>query len=260
MNFKQKYGDWALITGASSGIGKEFAKQLAQRGLNVVLVARRIDKLKQLADEIVKNYNVQAKIVQADLTKPDFLTKIKEVTNDLEIGLLVSNAGMMYIGNYFDNTPENEIKMIDLNIKAPAILTHYFGQQMIKRKRGGIIYTASMLGFMGTPYSSAYAGTKAHEIVKAEGLAYELKPNGVDVLVLNPGLTQTEMTSKNDFSKMPMKLMKPELVAKSAINAIGKRTMVTPGFMNNMMNWMSKHIMSRKMNTKMFGGFMKKTF
>ena len=260
MDFKEKYGPWALITGASSGIGEEFAKQLAQKGLNVVLVARRIDRLKRLAKEIENTFKVNAEVVQADLTKADFLTGIKKVTDGWEVGLLVSNAGMMYIGNYFENSIENELKMIDLNIKAPAILTHHFGQRMIKRKKGGIIYTASMLGFIGTPYSSAYAGTKAQEIVKAEGLAYELKSKGIDILVLNPGLTKTEMTANNDFSGMPMKLMNPDLVAKSAIDGIGKKTLVTPGFMNNMMNWMSKHLMSRKMNTKMFGGFMKKTF
>jgi len=260
MNFKEKYGSWSLVTGASSGIGTEFAKQLAKKGLNIVLVARRTERLNRLANSIEKNYNVKTVSISVDLLKSNFLSEIRKVTDKLDIGLLVSNAGMMYVGNHFDNSIENELKMIDLNIKVPAILTHHFTQKMIERKKGGIIYTASMLGFMGTPYASTYAGTKAHEIVKAEGLAYELKSKGIDVLALNPGLTKTEMTSSNDFSGMPMKLMNPAPVAKSAINALGKKTLVTPGFMNNMMNWISKRIMSRKMNSKMFGGFMKKTF
>ncbi len=260
MKFKEKYGQYALITGASSGIGEEFAKQLAQKGLNLVLIARRKDKLEKLSNELETKHKIRAIPLAVDLLSENFLDEIKKVTDPLEIGLLVSNAGMMYIGNYMENSLENDLKMIDLNIKVPAILTHHFVQLMVDRKRGGIIYTASMLGYMGTPFASTYAGTKAHEIVKGEGLAHELKPKGIDVLVLNPGLTETEMTSKNDFSGMPMKLMKPDIVAKTAIDALGKKVLVTPGFMNNMMNWVSKRLMSRKMNTKMFGMFMKKTF
>ncbi len=260
MNFKEKYGQYALITGASSGIGEEFAKQLAEKGLNLILVARRKEKLEKLSKKLEERHKIKAIVVVADLLSGNFLDEITQVTDSLEVGLLVSNAGMMYIGNYLDNSLENDLKMIDLNIKVPAILTHHFVQKMVERKKGGIIYTASLLGYMGTPFASTYAGTKAHEIVKGEGLAYELKPKGIDVLVLNPGLTETEMTSNNDFSGMPMKLMKPNLVAKSAIDALGKKVLVTPGFMNNMMIWMTKRMMSRKMNTKMFGMFMKKTF
>ena len=260
MNFKEKYGQYALITGASSGIGEAFAKQLAKKGLDLILVARRKERLEKLSSELEEKYKIKAIALAVDLLSNDFLHEIREVTDPLKVGLLVSNAGMMYIGNYLDNSLENDLRMIDLNVKVPAILTHHFVQKMIERRRGGIIYTASILGFMGTPFSSIYAGTKAHEIVKGEGLAYELKPKGIDVLVLNPGLTETEMTSGNDFSAMPMKLMKPDLVAKSAIDALGKKVLVTPGFMNNILIWMSKRIMSRKMNTKMFGTLMEKTF
>lgn len=260
MEYKQNYGPWALITGASSGIGAEFARQLAEKELNLILVARRADRLEELANELELKNGIQAIPLGVDLLSNDFLIEIRKITDSLKVGLLVSNAGAMYVGNHFENTIEDELRMIDLNIKAPAILTHHFVQKMIERKRGGVIYTGSMLGFMGTPYATTYAATKAHEIVKTEGLAYELKPKGIDVLGLNPGLTKTEMTSNNDFSGMPMELMQPTPVAKAAIDALGKKVLVTPGFMNNMMNWMSKRVMSRKMNTKMFGGFMKKTF
>ncbi len=260
MKFKEKYGQYALITGASSGIGVEFANQLAEKGLNVILVARRQERLEKLSNELEEKYGIKAVALAVDLLSGNFMDEVKKATDPLDVGLLVSNAGMMYIGNYLDSSLEDDLKMIDLNIKAPAILTHHFVRKMVERKKGGIIYTASMLGYIGTPFASTYAGTKAHEIVKGEGLAYELGPKGIDVLVLNPGLTETEMTSNNDFSGMPMKLMKPDLVAKSAIDALGKRTLVTPGFMNNVMVWMAKRVMSRKMNTKMFGMFMKKSF
>ena len=258
MNYNEKYGPWALVTGASSGIGAEFAQQLGEKGLNLVLVARRKDRLDLLAKEIEHKSKVQVHSVSVDLLSDNFLDKIREVTDTLDIGLLVNNAGMLSIGNYLDSPIEVDLQMIDLNIKVPAILTHHFAAKMVDRKKGGIIFTASMLGLMGTPYAAVYAGTKAHEIVKTEGLAYELKPKGVDVLVLNPGLTETEMTEKNDFSAMPMKLMKPAPVAKAALDGLGKKVMVTPGVMNNVMNFMSKRLMSRQMNTNMFGGFMQK--
>ncbi len=260
MNFQEKYGRYALVTGASSGIGVEFARQLAAKKLNLVLVARRKERLDNLARELQDQYRVEVKTIAVDLTANDFMATIAKTTATLEVGLLVSNAGMMYIGNYLDNPLAADLQMIDLNIKAPAILTHHFAKKMVGRKKGGLIYTASMLGYMGTPYATTYAGTKAHEIVKGEGLAYELKDKGIDVLVLNPGLTDTEMTADNDFSVMPMKLMRPDIVARTAVEALGRKVLVTPGMMNRMMVGMSKRMMSRQMNTKMFGKLMQKTF
>ena len=258
MNYQEKYGPWALITGASSGIGEEFARQLAEKGLNLVLLARREDRLAKIAGELTEHHQIEVKTIVVDLLSENFLETIRQTTDPLEIGLLINNAGMLYIGKYLDNSINNDLNMIDLNIKVPAILTHHFTKGMVNRKKGGIIFTASMLGFMGTPFASTYAGTKAHEIVKTEGLAYELKPKGIDVLALNPGLTETEMTDVYDFSAMPMKLMKSAPVAKAALDALGKKVLVTPGRMNNIMNWLSKRIMSRKLNTQMFGGYMEK--
>ena len=181
MNYNEKYGPCALITGASSGIGAEFAQQLGEKGLNLVLVARRKDRLEKVANQIEQKNKVKVRTLSVDLLSANFLEEIRMVTDDLEIGLLVNNAGMLSIGNYLDSPIDNDLQMIDLNIKVPAILTHHFVKKMVERKKGGIIFTASMLGFMGTPYAATYAGTKAHEIVKTEGLAYELKPKGIDV-------------------------------------------------------------------------------
>ena len=260
MKFKEKYGDFALITGASSGIGVEYAKQLAKKGLNLVLIARRLDRLEEVKHEIQEQNDVKIINIGLDLLSDGFLDSIRNITDELEVGLVINNAGIMYIGSYLDCSLEKELQMITLNIIVPTILTKHFVPKMIGRKKGGLIYTASMLGFTGTPYSTIYAATKAHEIVKGEGLAYELKPYNIDVLTVNPGLTDTEMTVNNDFSGMPMKLMKPSIVAKIAIGALGKKVLITPGWMNKTMNWMSKRIMSRNMNTSMFGMLMKKTF
>ena len=259
MNFKEKYGSWALITGASSGIGAEFAKQLGKKGLNLVLVARRKEQLKNLAASIQNEFNVIVKTISVDLTSKDFLDQICLTTDEINIGILVNNAGLWRMGEYLDISLSDELKMIDLNIKAPAILTHHFASRMKTQKKGGIINVASMLGYLGVPYSSAYAATKAYEIVKSEGMWYEFKKQGIDVLSLNPGLTKTEMISEYDFSHMPMKPSKPELVVKTALRSLGRKSQVIPGFFNSVLGVLSKRVMSRNMNTIIFGYLFGKT-
>lgn len=259
-NFKNKYGPWALITGASSGIGEDFASRLAAEGLNLVLAARRKDRLEALAQKLEKQFNIETKTIGVDLLQQDFLEPIKQVTDDLQIGLLVNNAGLWKINSYMETSLEDEFNMIDLNIKAPSILTHHFAKQMMRIGKGGIINVASLLAYVGVPYSAVYAATKAYELVKSESLWYELKQNGIDVLSLNPGLTKSEMTNGFDFSHMPMSLLKPEKVVRTALKALGKRSQVIPGGINRMLGFLSKRVMSRDMNTRMFGMLMGKTY
>lgn len=256
---KDKYGPWALITGASSGIGEEFSKQLAKVGLNLVLVARRKKQLDTIASLLKQTYSIEVKTISVDLTEKAFLNEIRKTTDVLNIGLLINNAGLWKMGKYVDIALEDELKMIDLNIKAPAILTHHFAPKMIINKKGGIINVASMLGYLGVPYSTVYAATKAFEVVKSEGLWYELKKLGVDVLALNPGLTKTAMIDDYDFSHMPMKPSSPKLVVRTALKALGKKSQVIPGTLNKILGTLSKRMMSRDMNTKMFGMLFGKT-
>ena len=259
-NFNQKYGSWALITGASSGIGEEFANHLAKKGLNLVLVARRKERLEKLARQLGSEYSIQVKTVKADLLQEGFLDEVRKTTDSLEIGLLVNNAGLWKMGEYLEISQEDEFRMIDLNIKAPSILTHHFAIKMSERKRGGIINVASLLAYVGVPYSAVYAATKAYELVKSETLWFELKQHGVDVLGLNPGFTESEMTNDFDLSHMPMSLLKPEKVARTAIKALGKKSQVIPGGMNKMLGFLFKRVMTRDMNTRMFGMLMGKTY
>lgn len=259
MNLKEKYGQWALITGASSGIGAEFAKQLGKAGLNLVLVARRKEQLEIVAKAIKKQYSVTIETVSVDLIEEAFLDKIRKTTDKLNIGLLINNAGLWKMGDYLDIALKDELNMIDLNIKAPAILTHHFASRMKTQKQGGIINVASMLGYLGVPYSAVYAATKAYEIVKSEGMWYELKKQGIDVLSLNPGLTKTEMITEYDFSHMPMTPSSPQLVVKTTLKSLGRKSQVIPGAFNKVLGVLSKRVMSRNMNTKMFGYLFGKT-
>ena len=257
-DFKRKYGPWALVTGASSGIGEEFAKQLGKAGLNLILVARRKNKLDQIKNRLENRSHIQVKTVGVDLVQDGFLDDIRKITDNLEIGLLVNNAGIWEMGEYLKIKIEDEIKMMNLNIKAPAILTHHYVPKMVERKKGGIINVASLLAYLGVPFSAAYAATKAYELVKGEGLWYELKKKGIDVLSLNPGITKTEMTTGFDFSHIPFSSMQPAIVAEAALRALGKRSQVIPGKFNKLLGILSKRVMTRNMNTNMFGILMGK--
>ena len=259
--FKQKFGPWALVTGASSGIGTEFARQLAAKGLNVAVAARRKERLESLIREIRSKHNVEAHAIAVDLTAPDYLDVIETQTNDLEIGLLVNNAGAGIPGAFLKQSLMARTNVVQLNVTAPMQLAHQFGQKMSQRKRGGILLVSSISGYMGTPYMSNYAATKAYLLTLGEGLNVELKPSGVDVTVLMPGPTRTEMAEAEgtDMSKIPMNWMDAGPVATAALQALGKKTVVVPGGMNKLMTFMMTRLMPRKSASGMFGGMMKKT-
>ena len=251
--FKDKYGPWALITGASSGIGAEFARQVAAQGLNLVLVARREERLRSLARALEAAHPIQVKIIPVDLTTTDFLPVIQQATDDLEIGLLVNNAGVMPTGRFLDQDLENELRQLDLNSRAPLILAHHFGRKMAERGRGGMLFLASMVAFQGTPSVAHYAATKAFDLVLAEGLHVELKEAGVDVLAVAPGFTATDLAGELDFSGSMIKPMPVEQVVHAALRALGRKAVVIPGRQNRLLYWMGKHLLPRSANTAIFG-------
>lgn len=160
--FFDKYGPWALITGASKGIGLEYSRQIAEKGLNVVLVARSENRLKQLAGSIETDYAVETKIVAVDLTEAAGIARLQEVTADLVIGLLVNNAGREDSGPFLQIPIDDALKTIDLNIKVPLQLTRHFAANMQVRKKGGILIMSSIVAFQGVPNIANYAASKAY--------------------------------------------------------------------------------------------------
>ena len=133
--FQQKFGPWALVTGASSGIGAEFCRQLAPKGINLVMVARRKERMEQLVGELRNKHDVQTKVIQADLSKNDFMQTLLPEISSLEIGLLVNNAGFGIRGAFLNSNLERELEMLNVNCRAPLILTHVIGRQMMQRKK-----------------------------------------------------------------------------------------------------------------------------
>ncbi len=254
--FKEKYGPWALVTGATSGIGAELTSQVAARGLNIVLVARKENELAERAASLQERYGIETKTISADLSTKEGIEKVKQ--SNVEIGLLVVAAGME-VNGAFEKTPlETELKLIQLNVITTLELTHHFSKSMIERGKGGILMVASLSGHMPNPYFSNYAGTKAYVLNLGASLYGEFKPKGVDISVLSPGLTNTPMVADNgmDWAKTPMKAMDPSIVAETGLNGLGKRFLSVPGGKNRMMAWMAKHMpleMQAKMNEKMIG-------
>ncbi|MEN8107747.1 MAG: SDR family oxidoreductase [Pseudomonadota bacterium] len=259
--FISKYGPWALITGANAGIGKAIANELASRGINIIGVARRRELLDQLQEELEEKHGIEVRTIPADLTDPETINKIVLVTCDLEIGLVVPNAGVEVSGEFINTSLEENDQMIRLNVQAPMQLAKTFGAKMARRGRGGILFISSLVGYQGVPLLANYAATKAYILTLGEALNTEMKKYGVDVTVLSPGLTVTDMSTNMpfDFSMIPMFFQQPEQVAVTGVKALGNKATVVPGLLNKFYAWENRFI-PRSMPVRLFGILMRRAF
>lgn len=251
-DFANRFGPWALITGASSGIGREFARQLAERGLNVILVARRAERLSELATELNALHGIDTRTIPIDLCYDGFLELIRAEVGDREIGLLVNSAGFAHTGPFLDMPLDDMTRMLNLNVRAPVWLTREYGPAMRARQRGGVIFLSSVAGFVGTPLWSLYSATKAFNLLLGEGLAAELRASGVDVMSLAPGATRTEffdVAGLGDERGMPVN----EVVA-GALARLGRSDVVISGLFNRG-GIFATRFLPRSINRAVFGRF-----
>lgn len=230
---KTKYGEWAIITGASSGIGLELATQLASAGLNLVINSRHLEKLQEIETQLKINTNIKIKIVASDISEADGIDKVIQATQGLNVGLLIASAGYGTSGRFIDSSIHSEVNMLKVNCEALLTLTHYYSQQFVQQKRGGIILMSSMVSFQGTPFAANYAATKAYVQSLAEALAVELKPYGVDVLAAAPGPVESGFSQRANM-KMSM-FMTPSQVGIPILKALGRKTTVLPGFLTKLL-------------------------
>ena len=253
-SLNEKYGSWALVTGASSGIGKELARQLAQKGLNVVLVARREKLLNELANELALKTLVKTRVIALDLSKDGAVRELYDAVSELDIGLVIPAAGVDEMGRFLDKEYSSIDSMLRLNIQIPTEIAHTFGRKLAARKRSGIILVSSLFGYQVIPNFAGYAASKAYILTLGETLNVELARQGVDVLVLSPGLTDTPFSQSMDInlSKLPMIAQSPETVARTALTSLGHKPTVVSGLLNKIYAWENRFI-PRSWPVKLFG-------
>ena len=247
-DFRGKYGPWGLVAGASVGLGAAFAEQLASRGLNLVLIARRMEPLKKLEEELKSRYKVDVRPVQMDLAAPDLIEELSPHTDDIDISLMVYDTAFHTIGPFLQQTLENHMRHIDVNCRGPLLLSYHFGNRMVQRGRGGIILMGSLSGFQGNPLLSHYAATKAYNIMLAEGLWYELRQHGVDVMVSVSGAVETPNyigSNPRKLSMMAPAPLKPADVARQSVAALGKAHTFVPGRAYRLASLVTRRLMTR---------------
>jgi short-subunit dehydrogenase len=256
MLFVEKYGPWALVAGASRGLGRSFARCLAKRGLHLVLVARTEKALAGLAVELESGYQVQTLPLPVDLSTPDGLERIAAATETIDVGLVVYNAALADTGPFLDRGRESLTRLVATNCAGPLFSCRHFGQKMAERGRGGIVLMSSMSGFQGTPYVAAYAASKAFNLVLAEGLWYELKSANVDVLACCPGPTATPGFNDSLQGKRPPvfpPVLSPQRVAERTLRNLGKRSVLVPSPANRMSYFLIQKLMPRQAGVRIMG-------
>ena len=253
---KKRFGPWALVTGASSGIGEEFARQIAASGIHVALVGRREPLLRTVGAECTRASGVQHRIIPLDLSEPDFLPVLADATRDLDMGLVVSNAGTGNPGEFLKHDRQLLHETLRLNTIAHLDITHHFGQKLGERRRGGIILVGALGAENGIPCMANDGGAKAYVHSLGEALHYEFKPLGVYVTVLAAGVTNTAVIDKFGLNPktMPMKPMSVEQCVSEGLSGLLKnRSRVVPGRLNRIMNALVPASLARKLLADLLG-------
>lgn len=261
-HLKAKYGPWAIVTGASSGIGREYAFELARNGLNVVLVARRRQVLNALAEVLCNLAKVEARVVAVDLSTSDAVSEIALRTFDLDIGLLVNNAGAAQYGSFLRDSFQFHAQVLNVNVVTPIALARYIGGRLCARRRGGIIFTSSTAAAL-IPYFATYASSKSCISNFAHLIGFEMRPFGVDVLCVEPGFVETEMgllmVRDIDIRRLShgVRPVSATRVAQEALGKLGVASILTPGWFPRMANAIVR-LLPVDVRLRLFGGQIRK--
>jgi short-subunit dehydrogenase len=253
----QRFGPWALITGASSGIGREFARQVAGNGINVVLVARRRDVLdNKVGPALAERHGVQYRAVRADLARPDAVAEIVAATGDIDVGLVISNAGDMLLGDLLADSHADLLAELRLNTEAHLSLIHHFGRPMAARGRGGLLLVSSTAALQPSPYSANYSAAKSYVMLLGEAVHRELATHGVHVSVLLPGATDTPMLHRfaGELSAVMRMAQAPQDCVSEGLTALRANNAVR---ISGRVNRVSTAMTTRGLRTRMFAGLSK---
>jgi short-subunit dehydrogenase len=250
--FARTYGPWAIVAGGSEGIGAAFAAEIARRGVNVVLVARRTEPLELTSARLRREHGVEVITVAADLASAGALDQITTAAVHLEIGLVVANAALAPHGSFLDTPPARLAGTVDLNCRASMLLARTFLPGMARSGHGGMIFVSSLAGMQGVAGLAAYAATKAYLITLGESLWAELRPAGVDVLTVCAGAVATPGYQQAARRQAPG-TTSPESVAASALLALGHGFRVVPGTVNRVSAFALQRLMPRQTAIAVFG-------
>ena len=236
-----KYGQWAIITGASSGIGKAFAYDVANQGMNVILVSNEKEQLDTICTEISEKFGVKALPCCVDLANQSCINDIAKLADRKEIGLLVNDASYGIHGKFAETPVEDYYNLINVNVNAYVTLTHKFLPQMISRKKGAVIMVSSLNAFSPIAESAIYTATKAFELFFGGALWLEMKENNVDVLVVMPGPTRTGFQEKAG-TKVNVMALTPEDLVRGVWPCLGKKMVFIPGLYNKLISFIGSNI------------------
>jgi short-subunit dehydrogenase len=256
----EKYGPWALVAGASEGLGAAFADELAAARLNLVLVARRAAALDELAASLRAKHGIEVRTAAIDLGEPEVLDRVRDATKGLDVGLLVYNAAYSEIGAFLDTSIEGKLKTLDVNCRAPLLLADHFGRTMAARGCGGILLMSSLAGFQGSAMVTVYAATKAFNTVLGEGLWDELRGRGVDVVPFCAGATTTPNFLRTEPRKGVAPTMRPDEVACEALASLGNGPRAIAGRANRLALFFMERFMARKNRIEMMGRATRKMY
>jgi uncharacterized protein len=248
----QSYGPWAIVAGASEGLGAAFARALATQGINLVLVARRALVLESLARSLRERHDIEARNVCCDLGAPDLARHLATAIGDIEIGIGIYNAAYSFVGPLLARPLEEAVRVVDVNVRGPLQFVHAIAPPMIARGRGGIVLMSSLAGMQGAPHLATYAASKAFNAILAEGLWAELRPQGVDVLVSCAGAVRTPGYLKTAAGDAPGTL-DPDQVAVRTLAALGKGPRFVPGGMNKLAAFLLARMIPRRAAIALMG-------
>ena len=250
---------WALVTGASAGIGVALAEELAAGGTHLILTARRKDRLEELAKALTAKHKVKTEIFVADLAEPSAPGKIFAFTREkgIEIDLLINNAGFGQYGEVPAVETKRLLDMVQVNCSAVVHLTRLYLPQMVARRRGDVLILASTASFQAVPYISTYAATKAFDLLFAEGLAEEMKPYGIRVCALCPGSTESEFHVVSGQEKFKKHAETAQKVARTGLKALAAGKSYVISGLGNYLGAHGERLVPRRFVTKVAAGMFK---
>jgi len=263
MDLKTKYGDTALIAGASEGIGAAFAELLAAQGFSLILIARRMEPLQTLAGKLAECYKVKSQCVACDLSEEDAAEHIMLSLDGAEPAILVYNAALSHIGPFVDHPLDSHCQAARVNMITPMKLVHVLGGRMLERGRGAVLLMSSMAGLQGSGYLATYAATKAFNRVLAESLWYEWKERGVDIIACCAGATATPGYLNSRPAKAGLfapAVMQPEAVVTECFRRLGRKPSFIPGRANRAASFFMQRMLPRKRAVLIMGDNTRKIY